>query len=84
MRTMSSDEQIVENVSENLQRILAERKLSQIDLSVLAGTPQMSVCRLVNGRNMPKLGIVYRVARALNIPVDDLLKPATKKRHQMA
>jgi transcriptional regulator with XRE-family HTH domain len=79
MQTMTSDHQIRANLSANLRRILAERQMSQSDLARLTGDPVMTVNCIWHGRNTPKVGVVTRIAEALDISLDRLTGLPPKK-----
>jgi len=74
-----SDATTCRHIAANLTRILDERKLTQSDLSRMTGDPVMTISRLCRGRNVPKVGVVARVAEALDVSIDRLTGPSPKK-----
>jgi transcriptional regulator with XRE-family HTH domain len=58
----------------NLRRLRAARKLTRAALAAKAKLSPMHVGRLEAGRQDPTLGTVEKLARALRVPVEDLVK----------
>lgn len=55
-------------------------KLSQLELAWRAGLTPSTISRLENGRQLPNLVTVERLAAALCIPVEQLLGPTIEPR----
>lgn len=64
----------------NLSRILQEREWSQQDLVEKCSGDKMAISRVMRGTNMPGLGLVTRIAAALEVSVDELLENPKKHR----
>lgn len=76
---MLSDEQIKENISVNIMRILDLRGWSQSELSRVSGVPQMTVSAVIRKVNLPGVGIASRLAEALDVTVDRLIAEPPKR-----
>lgn len=65
-----------------------ERGLSQFQLGTLVGVTDKAVSKWENGDAKPKISTCFRLAAALNVPLDDLLSckehPNTLARKEMA
>lgn len=79
-----TDTRIRQILAANLKREMTARSLSQPALSEISGEPTMNINRIVNEKNTPKVGTVQRIAEALGVTVDDLLRPAQKNSRQTA
>jgi transcriptional regulator with XRE-family HTH domain len=81
-----TDEEIKLNIAANSQRLLVIKRWSQKDLAEMAGVPPMTVSVLVRGEHMPGVGILSRVAEALDVTIDRLIAapPSQKKQKSNA
>lgn len=70
---MLTDEEIKLNIAANSQRLLAARDWSQKELAEAANVPQMTVSVIVRGSHMPGVGILSRIAEALDVTIDRLI-----------
>lgn len=77
---MDTDDVILQTLSANLQRLVAENKFSMRKLSAITGDPPMTINGAVRGKNMPGGGLLRRLAEALGVSTDDLLAPEKKSR----
>ena len=59
-------------LARNLQKILKDREWSVRQLARESGDPVMTINNIVAGRNLPKAGVLVRVADALQVPLDSL------------
>jgi transcriptional regulator with XRE-family HTH domain len=59
-------------LARNLQKILKDREWSVRQLARKSGDPVMTINNIVAGRNLPKAGVLVRVADALQVPLDSL------------
>ena len=64
------------NVAANLRKLLSDRNLSVNHVAQLADVPQPTLHRVIAGERSPRIGIVAKIARALGVSVDSLLKDA--------
>jgi len=58
----------------NIHRILNDRKLSQRDLASMAGIVYHTLSAYVTGRCIPSIWALYKIAKALGVTTDELLK----------
>ena len=65
-------------LSENLQKILLAKKWSVRKLARETEDPVMTVHNAVKGQSLPTAGVLYRIAEALDVAVDDLFVVAKK------
>lgn len=70
---MIDDHKMVRNISANLRRLLDERGWSQARLSQESGEKPMTISNLLNGKYVPGIGSLARVADALSTTVDYLI-----------
>ena len=70
-------------LAKNLLRIIHELGWNQQELADECGEDKMTISRILRGKHMPGLGVVTRIAAAVDVPVDNLLK-IHKKRQQPA
>jgi len=56
----------------NLAAILEDRGLTQGDLAAKAGTARTHINALVNGKKLPTIETALRIARILEVPVEDI------------
>jgi transcriptional regulator with XRE-family HTH domain len=57
-----------------LKRLREQRGFTQQALAEQVGTTRVTVARLETGTRQPGVHLLERIARALKVPVDDLLK----------
>ena len=58
----------------NVHRILKEKKLNQHDLCRMADVGYSSLSTWVSGTRTPNAWSLYKIAKALGVTVDELLK----------
>jgi transcriptional regulator with XRE-family HTH domain len=63
----------IQRFGKQLQRLRTHRGLTQEQLAVTAGLSRMFVTRMEQGAHDPTLSTLVRLARALRIPVTELL-----------
>jgi transcriptional regulator with XRE-family HTH domain len=61
-------------VGSNLKRERERRELSMSRLAKMAGMHASEISRLEKGSRDPRLSTMVRLARALEIPLDDLIR----------
>ena len=65
----------ISNVSKNIKRHRKTRKLSQDKLSKLADVSQATIIKIESGGiQSPTIDTVQKIAKALGVSVDDLIK----------
>jgi len=65
--------------SENVNRLMTERRMSQGDLAALTGMHRPNVNRYLNVHHSPNLTQIERIASALGVAVYELLTPDRSK-----
>lgn len=58
----------------NVHRILKERKMTQGDLARMADVDYSALSIWISGHCMPRVWSLYKIAKALNVTTDELLK----------
>lgn len=72
---------MLEDLSRNLRRLRRERDLTQSDIARFAGIRQPVVSAIERGLR-PPLALVDRLARALGVSPDELLRSASESRER--
>lgn len=67
------DDEITQVVGTNLRRIRTEQKLSLDGLAQLSGVSRAMLSQVELGRSVPSIAILWKVARALDLPVSAFL-----------
>ena len=62
------------NIGDNIKRIRLGREMSQLRLSELSGVPQTTISNIEKNKVIPSIEKVVRIAKALNVPLEELLK----------
>lgn len=65
---------IYTKLGQNLKKIRAEEKMSQGDIARKLGVDRGYISNIENGKKNPTLATIERLANALGISVDELLK----------
>ncbi|MFE2555952.1 helix-turn-helix transcriptional regulator [Streptomyces sp. NPDC059352] len=63
-----------EHVGARIRDAREHANLSQIQLGELVGVDHKTVHRIEYGRSDPKLGLLLQIARALDVPLSELLR----------
>jgi transcriptional regulator with XRE-family HTH domain len=79
MSTVIQDEQARQHIAQNLSRILSERGLRQTQLAEMTGDTEMTISRTCRGICTPGVGVVARIAEALDVSMDRLAGPPPEK-----
>lgn len=58
----------------NLKKLMIEREMTAADISRKTGMTQAALSRYINGKRIPKINSVIKIAKALNVPIELLLK----------
>src|SRR3712207_5708335 len=61
-------------VGDQIRILRWDKRMKQGELARRAGLSQNSVSSIENGKSMPSVGTVVRIARALGVPPSDLLE----------
>jgi transcriptional regulator with XRE-family HTH domain len=78
MLTVITNEEALKNVSWNLCRILEKRKIPQAELARMTGDSQQIINQLCNAKFLPNIALVARIATALKIEIELLLRPVPR------
>ena len=58
----------------NLKKLMIEREMTAADIARKTGMTQATLSRYINGKRIPRLNSVIKIAKALNVPIELLLK----------
>lgn len=58
----------------NLKKLMIEREMTAADISRKTGITQAALSRYINGKRIPKINSVIKIAKALNVPIELLMK----------
>ena len=61
------------NIADNLRQIRAKKRISQDELADLCGISQQYVCKIENEKVNPSIDILWKIAEALEVTVNDLV-----------
>lgn len=67
-------------LGDNIRAERMRKRFSQESLAELANISKESLHKIENGRQTPSAFIVFDIANALNIPIDDLYKNVPLKK----
>jgi len=72
---MQTDEEVKQNLAANILRILEARGWDQPMLAEATGEWLSTINRICRGENLPRVGVVSRIAEALDVSIDRLIAP---------
>ena len=78
---MLTDNDAASFVAANLRRLLESRGLSMRGLARLTGDTPMRISDIASGRHVPSIGVVHRIAEALDVTIDALVRPVAEKKN---
>jgi len=58
----------------NLKRIRAEKGISQGDIVKATGIDKALISNIENGKTNPTLGTIAKIAKAVGVPIEELMK----------
>lgn len=58
----------------NLKKLMIEREMTAADIARKTGMTQATLSRYINGKRTPKINSVIKIAKALNVPIELLMK----------
>lgn len=61
-------------LGENLKKIRTAKNISQIKIASILGVDRSFISNIENGKNNPTLSTITNLAKALEVPVDELFK----------
>jgi transcriptional regulator with XRE-family HTH domain len=73
-----SDEQALENIAVNLQRLRGGRSLSEVARG--CDTYPANIQRIERAENMPGAGLLTRIAAFFGVSVEEMLSPSPKRK----
>ena len=73
----------VDKVSERIQKLRHERRMSQMDLAIEAGISQGFLAMIENRRKVPTIMTIFKLAKALNVRASILMDDADTDREQI-
>jgi transcriptional regulator with XRE-family HTH domain len=68
-------EQASSNLAANLKELRQSRRMSQVQLSKIAGIPRPTLANLESGSSNPTLSVLMRLAGALQVLIEELIAP---------
>ena len=69
-----NEDEYVRNIGLNLKEIRNRKGMTQETLAAILGTEDSAVRRIEAGRTNPTIKSLFRIARALNVDVEELIK----------
>lgn len=61
-------------LGENLKKIRTRKNVTQVEIANILGVDRSFVSNIENGKNNPTLSTIANLAKALQVPVDELFK----------
>lgn len=58
----------------NLKKLMIEREMTAADIARKTGMTQATLSRYINGKRIPNINSVIKIAKALNVPIELLMK----------
>lgn len=58
----------------NLKKLMIEREMTAADIARKSGMTQAALSRYINGKRTPNINSVIKIAKALNVPIELLMK----------
>ena len=58
----------------NLKKLMIEREMTAADIARKTGMTQAALSRYINDKRNPNINSVIKIAKALNVPIELLLK----------
>ena len=72
----------VNKVSEQIQKLRQERRMSQMDLALEAGISQDFLAMIETGRKVPTIMTIFKLAKALNVRAAALMEDCDTGREE--
>lgn len=79
MSDFMTDEKLRENIKNNLLALRKARGLTQVDISILTGKASPSVASWEQGKSLPDLATLYKLAKYYGKPLEYLYEHETGK-----
>ncbi|MCX7998776.1 MAG: XRE family transcriptional regulator, partial [Leptospiraceae bacterium] len=71
---MVSEQKIIEVVKENLKVMRHVKKLSLDKLATRCGVSRAMLSQIEQGKSIPTIAVLWKIANGLNVPFSDLIK----------
>lgn len=71
---------LIQTLAANIAELRRAAHLSQAALAARAGTSRLTIFNLERASHDPRLGTIEGIARALQVPVTDLLAPIPQQK----
>ena len=65
--------------SEKLRRLIFETRVKQKDLAQVAGVSEAFLSNCINGKSIPSVAVLIRIADFFGVTVDELARSDMKK-----
>ena len=75
---MISNEKMAKVLADNLRQAMADREMSIRELASLTDDSHTSIANILLGKHVPNVALTSRIAEALNMPIDELVKEKQK------
>lgn len=72
---MTMIDQAASNLAANIKELRRSRRISQAQLSKIAGIPRPTLANLESGSSNPTLSVLMRLASALQVLIEELIVP---------
>lgn len=71
---MNEEERIKKVFADNLKRLMKEKNVNQTKISEIAGVSQQSVSNWLNEKQIPRMGVIEKLAEYFKVFKSDLLE----------
>jgi transcriptional regulator with XRE-family HTH domain len=78
MSTVISNQKAMENVAENFRNHLDGSGMSLREVARKTGDPPMTLSNILNGKNLPGVALLARIAEAFGVTIDSFLEDPKK------
>lgn len=68
------DDQYCVEVGHRLRSIIRKKRVTQHELSEKTGISPVTISKYINGKACPTLATIHKIARAMDCPVEDLIR----------
>lgn len=69
-----SEDELLKKIGQRIKEIRIEKGMPQIELAVELNYEKSNMSRLESGRTNPRIATLYKVAKALEMPLHELLR----------
>ena len=68
-----NNEKLNKNIADNLRQIRAKKRISQDKLAEMCEISQQYICKIENEKVNPSIYILYKIAEAMDVTVNDII-----------